>query len=673
MHDGNSANLPDVVSQRHRPFVDRVSRVLKATLADLRTTMLAAAAMTLLFQVSCMDLSREALHKGRIHEGDSYTWQALVEGWWDTGEWSPRVLSHNAPYGLETHLTRPFAAVVLGLAQPLGLYLSRRDATRVAGKLSGPVLHVLTAVTVAWGAGALLGPGGALLAVFGFLLMLLSRVRFGVLAFDHHALHLFLTALTMALLLRHAVGSGRRGCLAGVAGGVAGVGIWSGVELLIPAGIGGVALGLAWVARGGQSRARGLWLYTLGMAMALTLALVLERPPQEWGVALDRISGTHVLLGSLSAGSAGMIGWLQKHRSNIASAQRFGAVAFVSGGAAVVMWAMVPDFFLGYYGTFDSVVHEHHWRGLPGSSGAVVRFAAAPGLLGYYLCLVSLVAFGTWWGLRVPLKREAWMVVAVGASVGATFAFPHFRLVQYHEVFASIGLGGAAAGLGRLVWRKAPAGLRFAGVPLALFVVMFPYVGLLVGHRLGQDSVHPFLQNLWQGGDCDWSALGRAVARLPGEPRGNIVTYANAGPELTDMSGARCCGDRMSLQRRGHAGRPRHSAVYIGCRTGRGGASGSGIRGAMSIRSRLAGSRLVHRAVRPGRHLRAVSAGGSARLASPSVRVRARGRGFYRAPDGVHCARPCKSRARNRRMIRPPMPMSFQADLWLDRFDTKSA
>ena len=523
--------------QRHRPCVDRVSRVLKATLTDLRTTMLAAAAMTLLFQVSCMDLSREALHQGRIVDGDSYTWQALVEGWWETGRWSPEVPSHNAPYGLETHLTRPFAAVVLGLAQPLGLYLSRRDATRVAGKLSGPVLHVLTAVTVAWGAGALLGPGGALLAVSGFLLMLASRVRFGVLAFDHHALHLFLTALTMAFLLRHAVGDDRKGCLAGAGGVVAGVGIWSGVEMLIPAAIGGVALGLAWVAWGGQSWTRGLWLYALGMATALTLALVIERPPQEWGLALDRISATHVLLGSLGAGSAGMIGWLQKYRPNVGLAQRFGAVALVSGGAAVVMWAMVPDFFLGPYGAVDSVVHEHHWRGSPRSSGAVVRFAAVPRLLGYHLCLVGLVAVGVGWGLRVPLKREAWMVVAVGASLGAAFAFLHFRLVHHYEIFASIGLGGAAAGLGRLVWRKAPAGVRFAGVPLALFVVMFPYVGLLVGHRLEQDSVHPYLQDLWLGGGCDWSALGRALARLPGERPGNIVTYANAGPELTDMSG----------------------------------------------------------------------------------------------------------------------------------------
>ena len=508
-------------------------------MTDLRTTMLAAAAMALLFQVSCMDLSREALQKGRIHEGDSYTWQALVEGWWETGRWSPEVPSHNAPYGLETHLTRPFAAVVLGLAQPLGLYLSPRDATRVAGKLSGPVLHVLTAVTVAWGAGALLGPGGALLAVSGFLLILSSRVQFGVLAFDHHALHLFLTTLTMALLLRHAVGDDRRGCLAGAAGAVAGVGIWSGVEMLIPAAIGGVALGLAWVAWGGQSRARGLWLYALGMAMALTLALVLERPPREWGLALDRISGTHVLLASFGAGSAGMIGWLQKHRPNIASAQRFGAVALVSGGAAVVMWAVVPDFFLGPYGTVDSVVHdEHHLGRMPRSSGAVVRFAAMPGLLGYHLCLVSLVAFGTWRGLRVPLKREAWMVVAVGASVGAAFAFLHFRLVQHYEIFASIALGGAAVGLGRLVWRKVPAGVRFAGVPLALFVVMSPYVGLMVGQRWGQDSVHPFLQDLWQDGDCDWSALGRALARLPGgSSAGNIVTYANVGPELADISG----------------------------------------------------------------------------------------------------------------------------------------
>ena len=483
-----------------------------------------------------MDLSREALHQGRIHDGDSYTWQALVEGWWETGRWSPEVPSHNAPYGLETHLTQPFAAVVLGLAQPLGLYLSRRDATRVAGKLSGPVLHLLSAVAVAWGARALLGAGGALLAVSGFLLMPMLSARFAHAAFDHHALHLFLTALTMALLLRHAVGDDRRGCLAGAAGAVVGVGIWSGVEMLIPAGIGGVVLGLAWVAWGGQSRARGLGLYALGMAMALTVALVLERPPREWGLALDRISGTHVLLAMLNVVAAGMIGCLQKRRPRIGLAQRIAAAAVAWGSVALVMWAAVPDFFRGPYGVVNPVVQEH-FRRIPGDRGAVALLAATPASLGFHLCLAGLVATRIGLGLRVPRQREAWMVVAVGALVGAAFAFMQFRLGPHYEVFASIALGGAAAGIGTILWKNEHTAGRMAAAPLALFVVISPYVGLLAGHRFAQDGLHPFWQAAWRDESCDWSALGRALARLPGVRPGNIATYAGPGPELADVSG----------------------------------------------------------------------------------------------------------------------------------------
>ena len=97
------------------------------------------------------------------------------------------------------------------------------------------------------------------------------------------------------------------------------------------------------------------------------------------------------------------------------------------------------------------------------------------------------------------------------------------------------------------------------------------------------------------------------------------------------------------MQRRGHAGRSYHSAIHVECRTRCGGAAGSGIRGAMSIRSRLAGPRLAYRVVRAGRHVRALGAGGSSRLALPSARVRARGGGFYRAPDGVRYARQRRS------------------------------
>ncbi len=139
----------------------------------------------------------------------------------ESGRWNRVVPSHNAPYGLETHLTRPFADVVAALAMPLRFFLTPKEAALIGGMLSGPVLHLATATLVAWGAGAVLGSGGTLLAVGAFLLNPVFSA-FGIYAYDHHALHLCLAAAIMALLLRHAVG-GTGVWLAGAAGTVAGI------------------------------------------------------------------------------------------------------------------------------------------------------------------------------------------------------------------------------------------------------------------------------------------------------------------------------------------------------------------------------------------------------------------------------------------------------------------
>ncbi len=91
-----------------------------------------------------------------------------------------------------------------------------------------------------------MGRAGSLLAVAMFLIGwgLTLRASFGVYAYDHHALHLCLEAAVLGLLLRHAAGGGGSGRMAGFAGVVAGVGIWAGTEMLLPAGVGGLALGL---------------------------------------------------------------------------------------------------------------------------------------------------------------------------------------------------------------------------------------------------------------------------------------------------------------------------------------------------------------------------------------------------------------------------------------------
>lgn len=498
-----------------------------------------------------MGLNAGALDQRELTDGDGYTWLALVEGWIETSRWSPVVRQHNAPYGLETHLTAPYAAVVLGLAAPLRLGLPPEDAARIAGMLSGPLLHVVTALALAWGAAAVLRPGGTLLAVLAFLMMPMAYSRFGLREFDHHALHLCLTVLTIALVLRHASATGNAGRLAGAAGVAAGIGVWSGTEMLVPAGIVVLAMGLAWVAWGGDWRVRGLWLYALGMAVALTAALAVERPATEWtSLELDRLSGSHVLMAAALVTATGALALAQRRWPDLGAGLRIAAAAVAGGGALLALWTAAPEFFLlpmwtdvpefllGNYRNFDAEDHGL-FDGSRADRGAGLLFAAIPGLLGSYLFPFGFAAARAGWGLRPGPGRETWMVLALGMAVGAALAFWQWRLLQHYTVFASIALGAAAADLARFFRMRAPAGLRAATAGIAMLCAMLsPYLGWWATDDLPADEAsHHRLGSFGNDDDCDWPSVGAALAGLARERGGTIATYAAPGPELAHFSG----------------------------------------------------------------------------------------------------------------------------------------
>ena len=498
-----------------------------------RIVPLTVAALTLLFQFSCMDLGSAALTAERLGTGDSYTWHALIESLNRTGRWSPSVAAHNAPEGLATHLSLPYAALASGLARAAAPLVPEGTATRVAGRLSGPVLHAAAAAVLAWGAIAFLGPGGALASGVAFLVTLVASGLFHWQRFDHHALHLFLACLHMALLCRYAVH--RRGGLAVAAGLVAGLGLWAGTEMLVHLGIGGLALGFHWAAFGGRWRARGLAGYALAMAAAITLALVVERPLADLAALdLDRLSGTYALIGAVLAAAACAAACAQERWSAIGAAQRLGIGAGAAGVAAAMLWAVIPDALLGPYGGVPPVVRDH-WRTLIGEDGAAAVFAGMPATLGYFLGLAMLAAVPAAAGLRGP-QRDAWALLAVGLVTAALATFLRLRLVIHFEVFASVALGGAAAVAGRFYWNRSLSILRAAAVPVAVAVVLSPYVGLLIGARFVDDA-HPLVTRPWRDGGCDWMAVGNALRAQAGGAPGTIVSYAPPGPELAHFSG----------------------------------------------------------------------------------------------------------------------------------------
>ena len=121
--------------------------------------------------------------------------------------------------GSKPHLASPFAAVVRG--SPTCCVRNYAGAIREAGMPSGPVLHVATTVTFAWGAWRLVGTAGALRAAAMFFIMSVSSVAFDARSFDYHSRHVFLSALIPVLADSCADETGACSGAALFAGGVA--------------------------------------------------------------------------------------------------------------------------------------------------------------------------------------------------------------------------------------------------------------------------------------------------------------------------------------------------------------------------------------------------------------------------------------------------------------------
>ena len=528
---------------RTRRRVDNEAALHKLARAGERLkhvpTPLIAAALALLLQASCISFNSESFDARHFGDGDSYTWLSLIEARLRTGRWSPFIPSHNAPYGLETHLTRPFAEMVRALAVPVGLFLPPKETALVAGMLSGPTLYIATAALLAWGAGAVLGTAGTLLSVTAFLfsLAVVSGPLFSTYQSDHHGLHVCLTTAMMALLLRHAAGERGPVWLAAGAGAVAGMGVWSSVEMLLPVGVGSVFLGVVWVYWGGARRARGLWFFTLVMTIVLVAGLSVERSPGDWvSLELDRLSGTHVIMGVLLASATAGLVLAQRRYYPLRRLPR-GALAVVAAASVVFgVRAIVPDFFRGPYAAVDGVVQEYLFS-LRGDRGAWSLLAATPGAVGYYLAPLAVAVGYAAQGLRSG-RREAWLMVLVGAALTAVSALWTFRLVRHGVPFVSVPLGGAASAVGARLWKRMRKGSRPVAGVVVLSIILSPYLGFVVADLIAKkDTTDTLWASVSDQRACDWSSLGNVLAGMPGLRGGTIVTHPHHGAELAYLSG----------------------------------------------------------------------------------------------------------------------------------------
>lgn len=326
---------------------------------------------------------------GELYGPDAYmrlvraTELAAGGGWFDTVS-----VRSNAPFGLELHWTRPLDVLLLAGAVPLAPLLGFQTALYWWGVVVSPLLQLLTLGVLFWAGGLFFAPPGRVFLCVIFLCQPGVIYDYMIGRPDHQSLMGLLFALSVALTMR-LMQHGPRPREALGAGLVVALALWISVEALVATAVMLVALGLAWVWRGGELARKSLIVALVATAGA---GLALAVNPMADGVLAthyDRLSIVHVVLLAVVA-----LFWLAvvglERRALDATGAQGGAqggvwmrAALAAAGGVLVLglaWLVFPKLFGGPYVDLDPTLGPifRHFVGqsrpmFSGDSGALTQ------------------------------------------------------------------------------------------------------------------------------------------------------------------------------------------------------------------------------------------------------------------------------------------------------------
>lgn len=439
------------------------------------------------------------LMDGRLFDPDGYMRLVRVERLLETGAWyDGRIPGSNAPFGETLHWTRPLDVILLAFTALLEPVLPTAEALHGAGVFVAPLLLVALCFVVSWVVTTLVD---ARWQIYGMLAVL---GQLGVMGYalpgrpDHHILLLLVFAGSVGLLVKWMIGrpSPR---VAFAAGGALGLGLWVGPEAAVVVGVAFTALGVRWVVRG--AGARETLLVSLGLAVTVAFALLVERPPSDLlAVEHDRISVVHLLPAIATAlfwlvvaivargatAEAAVPGGGDRFSGRVAVALL--GVAFVLGVQALVF----PASFLGPTADVDPVllevwlarVEEYGPFLRPEDVGGVGRLVAFLGL--GLIGLPFLAVRGA--RERDPGRREAWLLLAFLMAVYVPLAILRVRFAAYPGVLFAITIPALLARLEPVFarrfggWRRDGA-RTVAGAALIVGPLFLGAAGMTAGGR----------------------------------------------------------------------------------------------------------------------------------------------------------------------------------------------
>jgi hypothetical protein len=491
---------------------------------------LAAFALLLVGHVAIVVIGTSPLLEGGVHGPDSYMRLVRVRQLYETGAWYDiSIHRSNAPFGEELHWTRPADLVFLAGAWLLSPALGLDRALHWWSVFVSPLLHVATTLVLVWAVAPIMDRERRFFLVLTFTFQVGIWTQAMAARTDHHMLILLVFAAALGFTFRLLCSDGRRrgAVLAGVA---AGFGLWLSVEfLVILAAIFGTLV-VGWLRNGSDQVRRNLW-HAIGLSAMLAVALLLERPAENFiSEEYDRISFVHLFMGLLV--TAFWVSICALERGSLAVRLPGGRMTVAAIGGLIafaVMLAIFPKFFAGPEVDYDprlrpiflDVIAET--RDLIPDSWRDLRW--------FLLFLGSAVFAAPYLVIRFLSdgwrKAElAWVLIGLALLLYLLLALAMLRFSPYAEVLMAIVLADLLARL--IAWARAA---RLAN-RLAVFGLAVPV--LVLGPLVGGSLLTQGPAATGNGAFCNSSALIAELTRTDrlGSVPLTVLTKFTQGPEV---------------------------------------------------------------------------------------------------------------------------------------------
>ncbi len=468
---------------------------------------------------------------GELQGPDSYMRLLRVTQLFETGDWFNITIPHtNAPYGEELHWTRPFDVLLLAGALVLEPFLGFDRALYWWGSLTAPLLHLATALALAWAVTPFFDRERRFFVIVTLLPQLAVWTQGMLGRTDHHMLILLVFVVVFGSTLRVLLMPLRpRAAL--LAGAAAGLGLWLSVAFLVMLAATFGALVVRWLREGEAAARRNLW-HAVGLVAVVALALLLERAGGErLAEEYDRISVVHLLVGVIAAAFwAAILGLERRGLAARLPGGRLGAAALGALVAVGVMLLVFPKFFLGPEVGYDPRLRPIF---LDRITETQPLYPTDSITLGWLLIYLGPAIFGfpylamRLWRDRATEAWSGWVYLTLLLGLYVTLAILMQRFSTYAQILLAVVLADIMAGLLARVEREPRMArrvvIRVLVIPLVLFGGVFAGAALLRANQVEASGV-----------SCNTDLLVAELNRPEGLGREtlNVLFQVGQGPEL---------------------------------------------------------------------------------------------------------------------------------------------